>query len=147
MIHHYHPKLLPLRRIHETTGVLLRKHFDLKHGQKEVEKHWTSAEKVSAAGHHADLEGERSNFVLANQSAAALGCVPIMMPKFDTTNIPEEKLVITFTTYLCKRLLDSSTEIRATLKIQRIWLQFRSGRRFREVSQFWLQVRSGRRFR
>lgn len=44
------------------------------------------------AEYRAALEGERANVALARQCVQKLGGVPSMLPLFDSTKIPEEKV-------------------------------------------------------
>ena len=54
-----------------------------------------------------------------------LGGVPVMIKASDMSNtIPDEKVVITFTLYLCARLLDLRAETRAARVIQSAWRQY-----------------------
>ena len=51
-----------------------------------------------------------------------LGGVPVMLKSADMSNtIPDEKVVITYVSYLCARLLDIRHETRAARVIQAAW--------------------------
>ena len=52
-----------------------------------------------------------------------LGSVPMMLEVHDSDNLPEEKIMATVLAHLCTRLLQSSKEIYAGLKIQRLEMQ------------------------
>ena len=49
---------------------------------------------MSRAQGEAALEGERANVALARQCVQNLGGVPSMLVSFDSTNIPEEKVLV-----------------------------------------------------
>ena len=54
-----------------------------------------------------------------------LGGVPVMLKCSDMSNtIPDEKVVITYVSYLCARLLDIRQETRAARVIQAAWRAF-----------------------
>ncbi|CAN0430431.1 unnamed protein product, partial [Discosporangium mesarthrocarpum] len=65
------------------------------------------------------VEGERANIALARHCVEELGGVPSMLVPFDSINRPEEKTIITVLAHLCARLLESSAEIRETVRLQR----------------------------
>ena len=67
------------------------------------------------------LDGERANFKLANTTCAKLGCMPIMLPSFDSSNHPEKCVMVTYISYLCSRLLASRNETRAAKILQAYW--------------------------
>lgn len=113
LIHHYHPTLLRRAEMAPTTASFLVEQSvaELASGLAD----WGAArvrEGVTGAEQEQALRGERANFALAHVRALQLGSMPVMLPQWDTSNPPEEKVVITFTSYLCARLLDSSKEIR-----------------------------------
>ena len=58
-----------------------------------------------------------------------LGGIPVMVRCADMSNtIPDEKVVITYVTYLCARLLDIRLETRAARVIQVAWRNYRNKR-------------------
>jgi abnormal spindle-like microcephaly-associated protein len=122
LVHFYHPQLVTLKQVAKTTADLPCTK-SVQAGDKNFNEVLEFSEEVTKADYNSALAGERANFSTANEAARSLGCVPVMMPEFDSAYVPEEKMVITFTTYLCARLLDSSNEIRATLKVQKVWRQ------------------------
>ena len=68
------------------------------------------------------LANERQNFKLLYEKVNELGGVPMMVRSADMSNtIPDEKVVITYVSYLCARLLDLRQETRAARTIQLAW--------------------------
>lgn len=72
------------------------------------------------------LANERENFHLVHERVRELGDIPDMIWASDMSNtIPDEKVVITYVTYLCARLLDIRQEARAARVIQVAWRRYR----------------------
>ncbi|CAM9092833.1 unnamed protein product [Ascophyllum nodosum] len=120
--------MLPLNVIRRTTA-----HLPKTGGEQSEMEDWSvylNASKVSRAQGEAALEGERANVALARQCVQNLGGVPSMQVSFDSTNIPEEKTVVTVLAHLWARLLKSSTEIRSAILLQRSYRSYlrRTGR-------------------
>lgn len=67
------------------------------------------------------LAEERSNFITIGKACKSLGCVPILLPSFDSENVPEKNLTLAFLAYLSSRLLDTRKEIEAVKSIQKLW--------------------------
>ncbi|MEQ2286083.1 hypothetical protein AMECASPLE_038467, partial [Ameca splendens] len=68
------------------------------------------------------LENEKNNFKLVNSAVAFLGGVPAMINPADMSNtIPNEKVVMSYLSFLCARLLDLRIETRAARLIQAAW--------------------------
>jgi hypothetical protein len=80
----------------------------------------TSLPKYKAA-----LAEERENFSLLSRACKKLGCVPILLPSFDSENKPERNLTVAFLAYLASRLLDARQEINAARAIQAYWARSR----------------------
>ncbi|OQR94134.1 abnormal spindle-like microcephaly-associated protein [Achlya hypogyna] len=126
MIHYYHPRLL-----------------------EKSEIQWTTSDRADRdrIGHdefEALLRQERANFATANAKVKLLGQVPVLVPEFDSSNLPEEKIIVTFVAYLHSRLLGASREIHAAFCLQHWWLpRFRRLRRVkrdrsaRVIQRFW----------
>ena len=75
------------------------------------------------------LANEKENFKLLYDKVSELGGVPIMVKSADMSGtIPDEKVVITYVTYLCARLLDIREEARAARVIQATWRRFMLGK-------------------
>ncbi|XP_075040271.1 abnormal spindle-like microcephaly-associated protein [Mixophyes fleayi] len=72
------------------------------------------------------LENERTNFSLVQTAVSNLGGIPAMIHLSDMSNtIPDEKIVITYLSYLCARLLDIRKEARAARVIQAAWRKYK----------------------
>ncbi|XP_040215825.1 abnormal spindle-like microcephaly-associated protein [Rana temporaria] len=72
------------------------------------------------------LANERTNFTLLQTAVSNLGGIPAMIHHSDTSNtIPDEKIVITFLSFLCARLLDLRKEARAARVIQAAWRKYK----------------------
>ncbi|NXJ36313.1 ASPM protein, partial [Ciconia maguari] len=72
------------------------------------------------------LDNERKNFQLINAAVSDLGGIPAMIHPSDMSNtIPDEKVVITYVSFLCSRLLDVRQETRAARLIQSAWRNYR----------------------
>ncbi|XP_077450851.1 abnormal spindle-like microcephaly-associated protein [Stigmatopora argus] len=136
LIHHYHPSLIPEESIrHHTTQTVdcslggrlelncsatdSDNSFDYSHsGLKGPEFPTVKFAEL--------LENERSNFSLVNSAVALLGGVPAMINLADMSNtIPDEKVVMSYLSFLCARLLDLRNETRAARVIQAVWRNYR----------------------
>nr|XP_044999428.1 abnormal spindle-like microcephaly-associated protein [Jaculus jaculus] len=72
------------------------------------------------------LENEKKNFHLVRTATRDLGGIPAMIHHSDMSNtIPDEKVVITYVSFLCTRLLDLRKEIRAARLIQTMWRKYK----------------------
>ncbi|XP_032240895.2 abnormal spindle-like microcephaly-associated protein homolog [Nematostella vectensis] len=129
LLHHYHPALLPLSAIRQETtltrnpGVL--DSSDSEEDEGILRDSWTESYSPGSGKNH-ELErlkaNERENFKLLAEKVQTLGGVPLMTKFADMSNtIPDEKVVITYTSYLCARLLDLRDEKRAARRIQVAW--------------------------
>ncbi|CAG2201877.1 ASP [Mytilus edulis] len=68
------------------------------------------------------LSNEKENFKTLYEKVSELGGIPLMLRSADMSNtIPDEKVVVTYVTYLCARLLDIRHESRAARVIQLAW--------------------------
>ncbi|KAF7651196.1 hypothetical protein LDENG_00114280 [Lucifuga dentata] len=136
LIHHYHPGLLPGEAVsHRTTQTVECSHggrveldcsasdsdnsFDsLPTGQKDPESPSVEFKEL--------LENEKSNFRLVSTAVSFLGGVPAMINPADMSNtIPNEKVVMSYLSFLCARLLDLRNETRAARVIQGAWRKYR----------------------
>ncbi|XP_028299451.1 abnormal spindle-like microcephaly-associated protein isoform X2 [Gouania willdenowi] len=136
LIHHYHPALLPMACVrHSTTQTVecsQRGRLELNCSTSDSD---ASFESLPAGLNAADsqskefkelLENEKSNFRLVNGAVEFLGGVPAMINPFDMSNtIPNEKVVMTFLSFMCVRLLDLRNETRAARVIQDAWRSHR----------------------
>uniref|UniRef100_A0A3Q2P7P5 Abnormal spindle microtubule assembly n=1 Tax=Fundulus heteroclitus TaxID=8078 RepID=A0A3Q2P7P5_FUNHE len=115
LLHHYHPGLLPAASIrHRTTQTVECS----PRGRLELSSEQDSPSLVFKEL----LENEKNNFHLVNSAVAFLGGVPAMINPADMSNtIPNEKVVMSYLSFLCARLLDLRTETRAVRIIQAAW--------------------------
>ncbi|XP_072172217.1 abnormal spindle-like microcephaly-associated protein homolog [Diadema setosum] len=128
LVHHYHPALLPYECISQDTTLM---HFqreealDLNSSLDDFNGTWSqtfSPTTGKQTDHDKLLAHERQNFKLLYDKVAELGGVPMMVRSADMSNtIPDEKVVITYVSYLCARLLDLRQETRAVRTIQLAW--------------------------
>ncbi|XP_071948699.1 uncharacterized protein [Antedon mediterranea] len=109
LVHHYHPGLLPFEAIKQDTTQWFQNF-----GQ----------ETDTAPGQSSDvkLENERANYKLLFDKVKELGGVPLMVKSKDMINtIPDEKVVITYVSHLCVRLLALHRETSCARVIQSAW--------------------------
>ncbi|XP_029939617.1 abnormal spindle-like microcephaly-associated protein [Salarias fasciatus] len=136
LIHHYHPGLLPAAAVsHSTTQTVecsQRGYLELDLSASDPD---TSADSL-LNGHTGReswllefdklLKNEKNNFRTFNTAVAYLGGVPAMINPADMSNtIPNEKVVISYVSFLCSRLLDLRKESRAARVIQSAWRKYR----------------------
>ncbi|GAB4814747.1 hypothetical protein N2152v2_001793 [Parachlorella kessleri] len=88
-------------------------------GWRAMHRGEASSDPAQAAHHR---QGVAHNFDLVHRVAEALGGVPIMVSAQDILEHgPDEKAVVLFTAFLCRRLLEMSREERAAMVVQRLW--------------------------
>ncbi|XP_059197817.1 abnormal spindle-like microcephaly-associated protein [Centropristis striata] len=136
LIHHYHPGLLPESAVsHSTTQTVEcspRGRLELDCSDSDSDGSFHS----SPPGLHGEdspsvkfkelLENEKNNFRLVNTAVSFLGGVPAMINPADMSNtIPNEKVVMSYLSFLCARLLDLRNETRAARVIQGAWRKYR----------------------
>ncbi|XP_068599542.1 abnormal spindle-like microcephaly-associated protein [Brachionichthys hirsutus] len=136
LIHHYHPSLLPGGAVsHSTTQTVEcspRGRLELSCSASDSDGSFESAP-VGTNGPRSPsvefkelLENERSNFRLVNTAVSFLGGVPAMINPADMSNtIPNEKVVMSYLSFLCARLLDLRNETRAARAIQGAWRKYK----------------------
>jgi abnormal spindle-like microcephaly-associated protein len=107
LIHYYHPGLLPLARISSTT------------------MHLTLEERSNAENYAEALQRESQNFELAKATMSDLGGIPKMILIANSENPPEEKAMFLSVAYLCSRLMESSQEILACIRIQNCYCRYK----------------------
>ena len=111
LVHYYHPGILARAEILQTTT-------DLKASEREIEEQeWREA-----------VMNEQKNGRLARKTMGELGGIPSMLNDFDSTCVPEEKSMVACVAYLCSRLIESSSEIQATLVIQSAFRRWWGGK-------------------
>lgn len=135
LIHHYHPSYMPLSEIcqHTTQTVECTEAGSIGlNSSSESENSldtWpiTFDQTITTSAKYKELlENEKKNFHLLNAAVADLGGVPAMINHSDMSNtIPDEKVVITYLSFLCARLLDLRKETRAARVIQSAWRRYK----------------------
>ncbi|XP_029284980.1 abnormal spindle-like microcephaly-associated protein isoform X2 [Cottoperca gobio] len=135
LIHHYHPSLLPERAVsHSTTQTVecsLRGRLELNCSASDSDNSFDSSQTglngpASASVEFKELlENEKNNFRQVNTAVSFLGGVPAMINPADMSNtIPNEKVVVSYLSFLCARLLDLRNETRAARVIQAAWRKY-----------------------
>jgi hypothetical protein len=83
-------------------------------------------EKRSDAEIYAEaLQRESQNFEIAQATMSELGGIPRMISIADSENPPEEKSTFLSVAYLCSRLMESSQEILACIRIQNGYYRYK----------------------
>ncbi|NXP08625.1 ASPM protein, partial [Thinocorus orbignyianus] len=137
LIHHYHPCYMPLEAVcqrttqtvecsrTQTVGLNSSSCSESDSSLNIIEG--TLDPTVSASVLYKELlDNERKNFQLINAAVSDLGGIPAMIHYSDMSNtIPDEKVVITYVSFLCSRLLDLRQETRAARVIQSAWRNYR----------------------
>ncbi|XP_077308892.1 abnormal spindle-like microcephaly-associated protein [Lithobates pipiens] len=130
LINHYHPSYVALDAIRQQTTQTIECSETGKVGLNSSSDSDNSVDMWSgicdgfttSALHKELLANERTNFSLLQTAVSNLGGIPAMIHHSDTSNtIPDEKVVITFLSFLCARLLDLRKEARAARVIQAAW--------------------------
>ncbi|ESO92879.1 hypothetical protein LOTGIDRAFT_232956 [Lottia gigantea] len=131
LIHHYYPALLPANLINTQTTASYMEAME----KKEEEEFDEDASFDWSQTPQSDLENpemfeqllisERENFKLLYEKVSGLGGIPLMLKAADMSNtIPDEKIVMTYVSHLCGRLLDIRAESRAARVIQIAWRKY-----------------------
>ncbi|NWT18245.1 ASPM protein, partial [Vireo altiloquus] len=137
LIHHYHPCYVPLEAVCQrttqtvecsrtvTVGLNSSSSSDsdtsLNVGEEMFDQTVTPSVLYKEL-----LDNEKQNFQLINAAVSDLGGIPAMIHHTDMSNtIPDEKVVITYLSFLCSRLLDLRQETRAARLIQAVWRSYR----------------------
>ncbi|XP_063155950.1 abnormal spindle-like microcephaly-associated protein [Candoia aspera] len=135
LIHHYHPCYVPLEAVCKRTtqtvectrsGILALNSSSESDASLNLLS-GTFDQTISTSVLYKELlDNEKRNFQLINAAVSDLGGVPAMIQHSDMSNtIPDEKVVITYVSFLCSRLLSLSKEIRAAQLIQSAWRKYR----------------------
>ncbi|XP_061595024.1 abnormal spindle-like microcephaly-associated protein [Cololabis saira] len=137
LLHHYHPGLVPEASVRRLTTQTVE---CSPAGRLELSREDGDSDGDSDGSFHASpagpdspslkfkelLENEKSNFRLVNSAVSFLGGVPAMMNPADMCNtIPSERVVMSYLSFLCARLLDLRNETRAARLIQDAWRKYR----------------------
>ncbi|XP_064003211.1 LOW QUALITY PROTEIN: abnormal spindle-like microcephaly-associated protein [Pogoniulus pusillus] len=139
LIHHYHPCYVPLEAVCQrttqtvecsrthTVGLNSSSSFSSESDTSLNITEGTVDHTLTASVLYKELlDNERKNFQLINAAVSDLGGIPAMIHHSDMSNtIPDEKVVITYLSFLCSRLLDLRQEIRAARLIQSAWRNYR----------------------
>ncbi|NXF18435.1 ASPM protein, partial [Rhodinocichla rosea] len=137
LIHHYHPCYMPLEAVCQrttqtvecsrtvTVGLNSSSSSESDTSLNAVEE--TFDQTVTPSVLYKELlDNEKQNFQLINAAVSDLGGIPAMIHHADMSNtIPDEKVVITYLSFLCSRLLDLRQETRAARLIQAAWRKYR----------------------
>ncbi len=119
LVHYYFPDALPLNKIRRTTVHLPR--FDgltpWDDGDDWIRT--VDSSKVTETECKYALEGEKANARLVNACLSDIGGIPASVPVTDSSIHPEEKTTKMIVAFLASRLLDSSMDIIAAIRIQR----------------------------
>ncbi|NXJ21406.1 ASPM protein, partial [Dicrurus megarhynchus] len=132
LIHHYHPCYVPLEAVCQRTTQTVECSRTVTVGlnsssSSESDTSLNVAEEMFDQILYKELlDNEKQNFQLINAAASDLGGIPAMIHHADMSNtIPDEKVVITYLSFLCSRLLDLRQETRAARLIQAAWRNYR----------------------
>ncbi|NXW10179.1 ASPM protein, partial [Fregetta grallaria] len=139
LIHHYHPCYVPLEDVCQRTTQTVECSRTLTVGLNSSSSSSSESDTslnvmegmfdqtVTASVLYKELlDNERKNFQLINAAVSDLGGIPAMIHHSDMSNtIPDEKVVITYVSFLCSRLLDLRQETRAARLIQSSWRNYR----------------------
>ncbi|NXT05360.1 ASPM protein, partial [Prunella fulvescens] len=137
LIHHYHPCYMPLEAVCQRTTQTVECSKTVTVGlnsssSSESDTSLNAVEETfdqtvtSSVLYKELLDNEKQNFQLINAAVSDLGGIPAMIHHADMSNtIPDEKVVITYLSFLCSRLLDLRHETRAARLIQAAWRKYR----------------------
>ncbi|XP_029791259.1 abnormal spindle-like microcephaly-associated protein [Suricata suricatta] len=136
LIHHYHPYYVPFDAIcQRTTQTVECTQTGSVVLNSSTESDGSSLDLSLKAFDHVEntselykelLENEKKNFQLVRCAVRDLGGIPAMIHHSDMSNtIPDEKVVITYLSFLCARLLDLCKETRAARLIQTTWRKYK----------------------
>ncbi|KAI5929237.1 Abnormal spindle-like microcephaly-associated protein [Manis javanica] len=135
LIHHYHPCYVPFDAICQCTtqtvectqtgSVVLNSSSESDESSLNMSLKAFDYENTSELCKEL-LENEKKNFQLVRSAVRDLGGIPAMIHHSDMSNtIPDEKVVITYLSFLCMRLLDLRKETRAARLIQTTWRKYK----------------------
>ncbi|XP_044528741.1 abnormal spindle-like microcephaly-associated protein [Gracilinanus agilis] len=134
LIHHYHPSYLPFEAIlQRTTQTVEYAKTDSVALNSSSESDGSGLDIYFGAFDHESsvlytelLDNEKKNFQLVSSAVRDLGGIPAMIHHADMSNtIPDERVVITYLSFLCARLLDLRKETRAARVIQTTWRKYK----------------------
>ncbi|NXP19609.1 ASPM protein, partial [Scytalopus superciliaris] len=132
LIHHYHPCYVPLEAVCQRTTQTVECSRTVTVGLNSSSSSESDTslnvmeEMFDQILYKELLDNEKKNFQLINAAVSDLGGIPAMIHHSDMSNtIPDEKVVITYLSFLCSRLLDLRHETRAARLIQSAWRNYR----------------------
>ncbi|NWU80605.1 ASPM protein, partial [Onychorhynchus coronatus] len=132
LIHHYHPCHVPLEAVCQRTTQTVECSRTVTVGLNSSSSSESDTslnimeEMFDQILYKELLDNEKKNFQLINAAVSDLGGIPAMIHHSDMSNtIPDEKVVITYLSFLCSRLLDLRHETRAARIIQSAWRNYR----------------------
>ncbi|XP_055000646.1 abnormal spindle-like microcephaly-associated protein [Sorex araneus] len=135
LIHHYHPCYVPFDAICQRTtqtvectqsgSVVLN--LSSESDGSSLDMSFNALDEENTSEFYKELlENEKKNFKLVRSAVRDLGGIPAMIHHSDMSNtIPDEKVVITYLSFLCARLLDLRKETRAARLIQTAWRKYK----------------------
>ncbi|XP_034866289.1 abnormal spindle-like microcephaly-associated protein isoform X1 [Mirounga leonina] len=136
LIHHYHPYYVPFDAICQRTtqtvectqtgSVVLNSSSESDGSSLDLSLRALDHVENTSELYKELLENEKKNFQLVRSAVRDLGGIPAMINHSDMSNtIPDEKVVITYLSFLCARLLDLCKEARAARLIQTTWRKYK----------------------
>ncbi|XP_042832919.1 abnormal spindle-like microcephaly-associated protein isoform X5 [Panthera tigris] len=136
LIHHYHPHYVPFDAICQRTtqtvectqtgSVVLNSSSESDGSSLDLSLKALDHVENTSELYKELLENEKKNFQLVRSAVRDLGGIPAMIHHSDMSNtIPDEKVVITYLSFLCARLLDLCKETRAARLIQTTWRKYK----------------------
>ncbi|XP_072504412.1 abnormal spindle-like microcephaly-associated protein isoform X1 [Notamacropus eugenii] len=135
LIHYYHPCYVPFEAIcQRTTRTVEYAKTDSVALNSSSESDGSGLDICFGVFDHANssvlykelLDNEKKNFHLVSTAVRDLGGIPAMIHHADMSNtIPDERVVITYLSFLCARLLDLRKETRAARIIQTTWRKYK----------------------
>lgn len=129
LIHHYYPSLLPLELVENDTSFshpVKTEPITQHHLNDETSQDYWVGSFSPCNGIDKEqqqfLNNEKSNFKIVAECLTQLGGIPLFAHCKDMSNtLPNEKVVITYVTYLCHQLLLLRNETAAAKCIQSAW--------------------------
>ena len=132
ILHHYHPELLLLEDISgrpEKQVPVIAAEFEddsyagnIESSGENFINFFIPLDSDNEEVPDVALEGKMSNFHLLQSRAKELGGIPNIITSRDmVTGAPDEKVVITYVTYLSSRLMDIRVQVDAARAISRHW--------------------------
>ncbi|XP_064129529.1 abnormal spindle-like microcephaly-associated protein isoform X4 [Loxodonta africana] len=136
LIHHYHPCYVPFEAICQRTtqtvectqtgSVVLNSSSESDTSFLDMSPEAFDHVENTSELYKELLENEKKNFQLISSAVRDLGGIPAMIHHSDMSNtIPDEKVVITYLSFLCARLLYLCKETRAARLIQTTWRKYK----------------------